>query len=369
MEAPLRLGLIGCGVIGQIHADSLRPLAEDGLIVTVAAADPSEQARQAANRNCGFVYTTGDADAVIADPDIDAVIIATPTHTHPELVRGALAAGKALLCEKPLAPTFSEVSDLVDVVSASTVTAQVGFHQRFHPIVNQLHGTVTSGDFGKTMGYTLREDQFWPTGDVMPGHSSWRSRRSLAGGGALLEHSIHAADILCFLFGPPVRVFSRQRSVFGFDVEDVAALTIEHESGVIGNLLTVFNGVRGREVRRLEIFFEHASVETTSDFIVGAPEDSYVVQRADGPEHRLDLEELREQYFNSLAVARRDFLFYTYVATRAWVDAALEGRPASPSFRDALVAHALVEAAYRSAVKGLPTEVAEVLGGDVVDQR
>lgn len=363
------MGLIGCGVIGQVHADGLRLLVEDGEMVAVGAADPSETARNAALHNCGFAYTTADPFTVIADPEVDAVLIATPTQTHGELVRATLAAGKPLLCEKPLAPTFTEVRDLVDAVAASGLTAQVGFHQRFHPIVNHLRATVTSGELGRPMGYCLREDQFWPTGDVMPGHSSWRSRRVSAGGGALLEHSIHAADVLCFLFGPPTRVFAVERSLFGYDVEDVAALTIEHESGVVGTLLTVFNGVQGREVRRLEVFFEHGDIETTSDFIVGAPEDSFLVQRPGKSEERVDLERLRESHFEALGLARRDFLFYTYVAERAWIHAVREHRSATPGFGDALLAHALVEAAYRSTKSGLPTELTDVLVSDVPGKR
>ena len=131
------------------------------------------------------------------------------------------------------------------------------------------------------MAYTLRDDQFWPTGGVVAGHSSWRSDRAEAGGGALLEHSIHSCDILGWLFGPVERVYATTRSVFGYSVEDVAALTIEHRNGVVGNLVTVFNGVQHREERRLEVFFERASVELTTDFLVGAPEDSFLVHRAD----------------------------------------------------------------------------------------
>jgi len=358
----VRVGLIGCGVIGQIHADGLRLLVEDGEVVAVAAADPSEQACKAAMHNCAFRYTTADPQAVIADPEVEAVLVATPTHSHGELVRAALEAGKALLCEKPLAPTWPEVQELVGAVAASGLTAQVGFHQRFHPIVQRLHESVTSGELGRPMAYSLREDQFWPTGDVVPGHSSWRSQRASAGGGALLEHSIHAADILCFLFGRPVRVFARRRSMFGYDVEDVAALTIEHEGGVVGTLLSVFNGVEGREMRRLEVFFERGDVETTSDFIVGAPEDSYLVQRPRQPEERLDQVALREAHFGHQGLPRRDFLFYTYLADRSWVHAVRQGRRATPGFEDALMAHALVEAAYRSARDGTAADVAEVLG-------
>ncbi|MGH9028313.1 MAG: Gfo/Idh/MocA family protein [Acidimicrobiales bacterium] len=345
--SPLGVGLVGCGMIGQIHADGLSKLAEDGEIVTVGAADPSADARTAAARNCPFHYLTGDPFEVIADPAVDAVLIASPTSTHLELVTAVLDAGKPLLCEKPLAPTFGEIEQICRAVEASGLTAQVGFHSRFHPLVNHLHDTVVSAELGRAMGYTLRDDQYWPTGDVVAGHSSWRSRRELAGGGALLEHSIHAADVLCWLFGPARHVHARSRSVFGYDVEDVAALSIEHESGVVGTLLTVFNGVRGREERRLEVFFEQGAVEVTTDFIVGAPEDSYLVQRPDSQAERADLVELRERHFAELGISRRDFLFYTYPADRAWVRAVRDKAPASPGFDDALRAHSLVEAAYR----------------------
>ena len=147
------------------------------------------------------------------------------------------------------------------------------------------------------MGYTVRDDQYWPTGQVVPGHSSWRSDRAQAGGGALLEHSIHAVDILCWVFGPVRRVQCLSRNVFGFEVEDVATLLIEHQSGVVGTLLTIFNGVRGREERRVEVFLESGAVELTTDFIVGADEDSLLVQRPDQPAARPDLSRLREPAF------------------------------------------------------------------------
>ena len=349
---PLGVGLIGCGMIGQIHADGLRMMAEDGEIVAVAAADPSDEARAAAARNCAFGYLTDDPRQVIDDPDVDAVMITSPTSTHRELVLAAVAAGKPLLCEKPLAPTFDDVRALCDTVMRAGLVAQVGFHSRFHPIVNELRRLVESAELGAAMGYTLRDDQYWPTGDVVPGHSSWRSQRADAGGGALLEHSIHAADIVCWLFGPARRVWARTRSVFGYDVEDLAALTVEHESGVVGTLLSVFNGVRGREERRLEVFFERGAVEATTDFIVGAPEDGLLVQRPDaGPEH-LDLAVLRAKHFAALGLERRDFVFYTYPADRHWVRTVQHGGPASPGFGDALRAHELVDTAYRSAVSG-----------------
>jgi predicted dehydrogenase len=357
MEGPLRIGLVGCGMIGQIHADGLQKLADEGEIVAVAAADPSEQARLAVASNCPFASYTADPYEVVADPGVEAVMITSPTSTHRDLVLAVAGAGKPLLCEKPLATTLGVVEELCDAVSTSSLPAQVGFHSRFHPLIVSLDKLVNSGELGLAMGYTIRDDQYWPTGDVVPGHSSWRSDRALAGGGALLEHSIHAVDILCWVFGPVRRVHSLTRNVFGFDVEDVATVVIEHESGVIGTLLTVFNGVRGREERRIEVFLESGAVELTTDFIVGAEEDSLLVQTPDHPAVRPDLASLRDEHFTSIGITRRDFLFYTYVSDRAWVRALRDGSAISPDFEDARRAHRVVDAAYRSARSGEPVSL------------
>ena len=97
---PLGVGLIGCGTIGQVHAACLGQLVEDGAVRAVAAADPSEAARSAADRNAhGFDRLQEDARAVIDDDDVEAVVIASPTATHRDLVLAAVAAGKPLLCE------------------------------------------------------------------------------------------------------------------------------------------------------------------------------------------------------------------------------------------------------------------------------
>jgi predicted dehydrogenase len=348
MSEPVGVGLIGAGMIGQGHAYALRLLAEDAEVRPVAVTDFSADAVDAARAICAFERVAADAQAVIDDPEVEAVIIVTPTTTHHGLVAATVAAGKPLLCEKPLATRFDVVQEMCALVAASGLTAQVGFHSRFHPLVNELARLVRTNELGAPMGYTLRDDQYWPTGDVVPGHSSWRSQRAHAGGGALLEHSIHSADILGWLFGPATNVYARTRSVFGYDVEDTAVCTIEHTSGVVGTLISIFNGVRGREERRLEVFFEQGAVEVTTDFLVGAREDGFLVQRPDQEPERLDVQTLRERHFEAHGITRRDFFVYLYPAARAFVRAVGAGRPASPTFADARAAHALVDAAYRS---------------------
>lgn len=363
MTEPVRIGIIGCGSIARAHAAAFRQLREDGLVEVVAAADPDPAGVEVVAAIVGGIDHTGpDGQAVIDDPDVEAVVLIAPTRFHRDYILAVADAGKPLFSEKPLAPTFEVVAELCRAAEARSLVAQVGFQSRFHPIVRHLRSLVTSGELGAPMGYMLRDDQYWPTGDVVDGHSSWRSERAEAGGGALLEHSIHSCDVLSWLFGPAAQVFAATRSVFGYSVEDTAALTIEHDSGVVGTLITVFNGVVGREERRLEVFFERGTVELTTDFVVGAPEDSLLVQRPGEPAQRFDVDALRRATFAADGFdPDRSYWVYQYFAHHAFVRALREGRAPSPGFADALAAHALVEAGYRSASTRLPVELAPLI--------
>jgi predicted dehydrogenase len=355
--------LVGCGSIAQAHAAALRFLSDDGLVRVTAAADPDLGGVERVAKILGGIEHTGtDCLAVIDHPEVDAVVNITPTRFHRDYVAAVARAGKPCFTEKPLAPTFEVVRDIVQIVRDSGIPVQVGFQSRFHPLIRRLRGMVEHAEAGAPMAYTLRDDQFWPTGGVVEGHSSWRSDRAEAGGGALLEHSIHSCDILVWLFGPVERVYASTRSLFGYSVEDVAALTIEHRSGVVGNLVTVFNGVQHREERRLEVFFERASVELTTDFLVGAPEDSFLVHRANEQHaERYDVDALRRESFAADGFdPNRQVFVYQFFAHHAFAMALRDGRPPSPDVDDALAAHSLVEAAYRSAAARRPVDLAEL---------
>jgi predicted dehydrogenase len=358
----LRLGMVGCGQIAQAHAAALRILAEDGIASLVAVADPDPSGMDRVAAIAGTVERRSPSgDDVIADPDVDAVVVITPTRFHRDVICEVADAGKPLFTEKPLAPQFDTVREIVDVVARAGIPAQVGFQSRFHPIIRHLHETVTSGELGAVMAYSIRDDQFWPTGEVVDGHTSWRSRAADAGGGALLEHSIHSCDVACWLFGPVTRVHAVTRRMFGFDVEDTAALTIEHESGVVGNLVTIFNGVQDREERRIELFFENGVIEATTDFLVGAPEDSLLRKTVTGPAEQVDCHELRRAMLLREGLdPDRQFWVYQYLAHRAFAASLARGVAPSPGLGDALEAHRLVEAGYRSAAAGRPVAVSEL---------
>jgi len=337
-------------------------LADDGQARLVAVADPDAAGIKGVEQISGPVARHyADGHELIEDPDVDAVVVVAPTRFHRDLIAAVAAAGKPLFTEKPLAPSFPVVREIVDLIEHAGIPTQVGFQSRFHPVIRFLRGAVEDERYGVPMGHVIRDDQFWPTGAVIDGHTSWRSDAAEAGGGALLEHSIHSCDIACWLFGPVRRVYARTRHIFGYDVEDTAALTIEHASGVVGTLLTIFNGVQDREERRIEVFFERAAIEATTNFVVNAPEDSLLVKEVRGAAEQVDTKTLCRDTFAADGVdTERPFYVYQYLGHRAFVQSLAEGVAPTPGVRDAWEAHRVVEAAYRSATTGEACDTADL---------
>ncbi|HUT52221.1 MAG TPA: Gfo/Idh/MocA family oxidoreductase [bacterium] len=361
-DKPIGVGLIGCGNIGQIHAASLAHICEDGVpIRPVIAADPVEDNREAVASNWAFKWLVDDAHQVIVHPEVDVVLVCTPTATHRDLIFSVLEAGKHLYSEKPLAPTFKAVKEICRAVMASPIIAQVGFQMRWNAMHSRVKKLTQSGELGRPMSYLARDDECWPTTEHSSFASSWRSQRKFSGGGPLIEHSIHAVDLVSWMFGPPARVSAATRSMLGYDVEDAAALTLEHESGVIGNILTVFGGVEGREESRFEIFFERGIIEITWGVMVETEENSFRLEIAGEGPRNLDPAEILADHLAGLGITSKPY-FWNELAHRSFFDSIRAGRPASPGFADALIAHAAIEAAYRSAQEKKVVAVKDLIG-------
>ena len=199
------------------------------------------------------------------------------------------------------------------------------------------------------MGYTLRDDQYWPTGDVVPGHSSWRSQREHAGGGALLEHSIHSADILTWLFGPAAHVYARTPQRVRLRRRGHRGL---HDRARLGRRRHVDLDLQRRARPR------------------GTPARGVLRAGRGRGDHRLPRRRTRGQLPRSSGPIRNPngstsprcatgtspptastaatSSSTSIPAARAFVRSVREKQPAAPTFSDALAAHALVDAAYRS---------------------
>ena len=204
------------------------------------------------------------------------------------------------------------------------------------------------------MAYTLRDDQFWPTGGVVAGHSSWRSDRAEAGGGALLEHSIHSCDILGWLFGPVERVYATTRSVFGYSGRGRRRA---HDRA---------RQRRGRQPRdacstacstarsagsRCSSSGRRWSSRPTSSSARPKTRSSCTAPTSSTRSATTSNELRRETFAADGFDPDRQVFVYQYFAHHAFATALRDGRPPSPDVDDALRAHALVEAAYRSAAE------------------
>ena len=125
----LQLGIIGAGRIGRVHAETLAfrlPEAQ-----TVAITDVSQDAVQAVASRCGISRIAESALEIIADPQIEAVLICSPTPTHADLIVEAALAGKHIFCEKPIAHSLGQIDRALAAVEAAGVQLQIGFNRRF----------------------------------------------------------------------------------------------------------------------------------------------------------------------------------------------------------------------------------------------
>src|SRR5579863_7918404 len=129
MATFLKIGIIGLGRMGQLYARTLATQVSG--VRLYAIADVSEQARTQVAEECSVSHTFADALELIALPELDAVVVTTPTNTHHDLVIAAAEAGKAIFCEKPLALTLQENHRVLEAVARAKVSLQVGFMRRF----------------------------------------------------------------------------------------------------------------------------------------------------------------------------------------------------------------------------------------------
>lgn len=338
----MRAGLVGCGFIANVHSWGLWAVREAGLMdvrVTAVCDESSEKAAALAQPHRAQVLPFDELlDAV------DVVYICTPTSSHFALVEAAADRGVAVFCEKPLAPDLATAQKVA--AALARVPHQVGLVMRTAPVFNAIADAITSGRYGAPMVASMRDDQFFP----IRGHyaSTWRADHALAGGGTLIEHSIHDVDLFQMLLGPPTDVGCRTASRFGYEgIEDVAVASFTHDGGPVANLISVWHQVMSRpSTRRFELFCEEAVLWTDDDNT-----GPLNVQTSSSEEA---IECPPPSWVDELPVpddVRRPLGLYAE-ASRRFLACVSAGNAGSPGFREALAAHGIVDAAYRSAADG-----------------
>lgn len=345
------VGLIGCGFIGRFHSRNINSVARSELIPVNyrGVADRVIERAEVFASLTRSPLVAADAEDILADPLIDTVYICTETYEHPRLVLAAAERGLNVFCEKPLAKDLAAVEQMVEAVERAGVVNQVGLILRTSPVYTVIKDLMADPDLGPFLTAHLRDDQFFP----VRGHyaSAWRGDVDKAGGGTLIEHSIHDVDLFRWLFGEVEAVRCHTRYTSGHDgVEDVALVTFQHADGHQTSLSSVWHAVDERpSTRRLEVFFEGGWLATDSDFI-----GSIRYQRRTGPERELPPDEVLARYRELAAIddSHFDIARKGMYADYRFLKAITDGKPAFPDFRVALAAHRIIDACYRSAREG-----------------
>ena len=354
VSGQIRVGIIGAGLIGQTHSMMLRYVADrtEQSVRVVSVADVSHPVAERLAARWDGARALESAEEIIADSSIDAVWICTPTAMHRQACIAAARAGKHIFCEKPLAMTAAEASEMAAAIKTSGVTSQVGLVLRFSPVYNVIKAMFKEPDAGILLSITMRDDQDFPTRGAHA--SAWRNDASLTAGGTLIEHSVHDFDLLTWMFGPVTSLYCRTRNVNGMDgVEDFGATAMEFAGGFHAQLTSVWHRMIGRPSnRRLEVFAENLFAASDADTL-----GPIIFQRGSGAKEetvsetevmaRFTEKILRERPYLALI---KDWLAIPYAAEDATFVAALKGAcEPDPEFAAGVAEQRMVEAAYQSA--------------------
>ena len=254
MAVDLRVGVAGAGFIGAVHARSAR--LAGARLVAVAASSPDSGARAAAA--LGAERSCASAGELVHDPEIDVVHICTPNHLHEPLAQAALAAGKHVVCEKPLALDAAGAERLAGAAAESGLQAAVPFVYRYYPTVREARERVGSGETGalRLLHGTYLQDWLLRAQD-----DNWRVDAELGGASrAFADIGSHWCDLAQFISGHlitrvsarvmtalPERVAAGARRAFAgggeaggprpVTTEDAAIVQFETDGGALGSVV------------------------------------------------------------------------------------------------------------------------------------
>lgn len=217
MTKQLNIGLIGSGFMGQAHADAFarakllyRDLPAVPHLYMLADATPELAAAAAAR--FGFEHSTGDWRALVTHPAVDVVDITSPNHLHYEMAMAAIAAGKHVYCEKPLAVTVAEAEAMTGAAKAKGVKTMVAFNNIKTPAAMLAKQLIARGDIGTPTRFRGWFDQGFFNDPELP--FSWRCTRAQAGSGALGDLGSHVISVAQYLMGEVAETIAQTQTFF-----------------------------------------------------------------------------------------------------------------------------------------------------------
>ena len=282
MKNKIGFGIIGAGMIAELHAKSMQELSNARLIGIYDK--NTEAAKKRAEQFHCKAYDS--FDAFLTDPEIEAVTIATPSGMHGEVAIPAAKAGKHILCEKPLEITLEKVDALIRACDKNNVLLSPVFQTRFTKPVQLVHEAMRSGRFGRMV--LARAQMRWYRDPAYYAGSTWRGTWDLDGGGALMNQAIHMIDLLIYINGAPDEVFAFAGTLtHSIEVEDNLCAVVKYRNGSFGTIEVSTSCAPGFP-RRLEfsgstgtVAFEEDKI-TRWEFANPLPQDEEILRELSG---------------------------------------------------------------------------------------
>lgn len=332
----IKLGLLGIGRIGRIHLQHINRHFDDATVV--AAMSPSEPGRAFARR-LGVSCVTNDAMEVIRHPEVDAVLICSPTNAHADQICAAAAAGKAIFCEKPVDLSLEKVRQTLSMVQEAGVPLMLAFNQRMDPTFAAVKSAIDTGKIG-----TLRSIHIISRDPAPPPISYIKSS-----GGLFLDMSIHDFDMGRHLAGAEaVEVYARGANLVDPAIGaagdiDSAYVMISFDNGVTAMIENSRQAAYGYD-QRLEAFGSEGMVRAENPL-----KTTTVLSNTYGLHGDRQLDFFIDRYTESYL---RE--------TRAFIDALKQNQPMPITGQDGLKAMYIALAAMASHHEGRPVRISEL---------
>jgi myo-inositol 2-dehydrogenase / D-chiro-inositol 1-dehydrogenase len=333
----LKIGLIGAGRIGRLHAEHLTSRIRSAELVIVADA-VEDAARQCAERY-GIPAFTQDHRAVLEHPDIQAVVICSSTDTHARIIEEAAQAGKHIFCEKPIALDLLSIDRALEAVERAGVKLQIGFNRRFDANYRRVRQAVEQGEIGHPhLLHIVSRDPNPPPVEYIR-----------ISGGIFLDMTIHDFDMARFLIGSEVEELFVLANVMDDpaigavgDV-DTTVVMLQFSNGVIGTISNSRHAAYGYD-QRVELLGSAGAVCTGNNY-----PNTAIISDAHSVRRDLPLHFFVERYTES---------FVSEMA--AFVDAVLHDAPVPVNGLDGRIPVVMALAAHKSFVEHRPVRLSEI---------
>ena len=316
MDKLIRWGFIGCGEVTEKKSGPAFNKVPGSSVVAVMSRN-ADRAKSYATRH-GIARWYDDAQALLDDPEVNAVYIATPPSSHATYAIMSMKSGKPVYVEKPLAATYEECLRVNRVSRETGVPCFVAYYRRYLPYFQRVKQIVEAGQIGKVVGVQIRFAVPPRDLDYNRKQLPWRVQRDIAGGGYFYDLAPHQLDLLQQLFGPILRVsgFCSNRAGL-YESEDTVSASFQFPDGLPGSGTWCFCAHESAKTDRIQIIGDHGQISFsvfTYDPIELITEDGRQMLEIPNPPHvQLPLIQEVVEHLQGIRVCQMDSVSATPV--------------------------------------------------------